>query len=91
MPTNILTTGTTAANSADIVVTTTPVALALKGPSAPYGGDSQARVQVQMKDDAGSYFQVDEMHAGKPAIVLHAAGTYRVSRSAGPSVGVFQG
>lgn len=87
MATQILAVGTTAADSADVVVTT-PVTVCLKDAAGPYVA-SGAHVNVSLKDDAGQYFIVDQMTNGKPAIVISGPGTYRFSRLAGVGCGVF--
>jgi hypothetical protein len=88
MPTNILTAGTTAADSSDVVVPSgTLLTVGLKD-AAGTQVDSTCVVHVQLKDDAGQYFRVDQLDNGKPALVL-APGTWRFSRVAGASCGVF--
>ena len=87
---NILTTGTSAADSADIVVTTTPLTVCLKDAAGPLVG-AGALVYVLLKDDTGQYFTFAQLDRGHPAIVLTGAGTYRFSRVAGTSCGVFSG
>lgn len=89
MPTQILAAGTTAADSADVVVAAgTPLTVCLKDAAGPYIS-SQARVEIKVKDDAGQYFYVDVLSGGKPALVISGPGTYRFSRIAGASCGVF--
>lgn len=88
MPTQILANGSTAANSADVVVADgDELTVCLKdasGPTLPAG----ARVEVRLKDDAGEYFKVDRLTTQRPALVL-SGGTYRFSRQAGVTCGVF--
>lgn len=90
MPTQVLAVGSTAADSSDVVVaagSTLTVALNdAAGPDTPY----PAEVDVLLKDPAGQYFRVDKLTPAKPALVL-AAGTWRFSRVAGTSCGVFSG
>lgn len=87
---NIITTGTTAVDSADVVVTTTPLTVCLKDAAGPViaGG---ALVYILLKDDTGQYFQFAQLDRSQPALVLSGAGTYRFSRVAGTSCGVFSG
>ncbi len=90
MPTQLIAVGTTAVSSADVVVTTTPVTVSLKDAAGPFvaGG---AEATIELKDDAGQYFQIDSLTNGKPAVVISGPGTYRISRKAGTSCGVFSG
>lgn len=91
MPTQILAIGTTALDSADQVVSAgTPLTVCLKDAAGPSVGDL-ASVEIQLKDDAGQYFKIDELNALKPAVMIVAPGTYRFSRRAGVSCGVFSG
>jgi hypothetical protein len=87
----ILAVGTTAADSSDVVVANgSSLAVCLKdaaGPRVALG----ALVHILMKDDAGQYFRVGQLNAEKPAAVIDGGGTYRFSRVAGISCGVFQG
>lgn len=89
MPANILTTGTAAADSSDVVVASgSTLTVALKDVAGPSVSGS-AKVNVFLKDDAGQYFLVDELTgAGQRAMVI-SAGTWRFSRVAGESCGVF--
>lgn len=89
MATQILPVGTTAADSADVVVASgNQLTVCLKDAAGPKvaGG---ALVLILLKDDAGQYFRVDALDAAKPAVLIVAAGTYRFSRLAGVSCGVF--
>jgi hypothetical protein len=90
MATEVLAIGTTAANSSDIVVAAgTTLTLALKdaaGPTVASGG----YVKLQLKGDAGEYWDVDALTPSRAALVVVGAGTYRVSRVAGGSCGVFR-
>jgi hypothetical protein len=88
--TNILTTGTTEANSADVVVAAgTPITVCLKDAAGP--SVSGAVVYILLKDDAGQYFKVGELSGTgeQAARVITAPGTYRFSRPDGISCGVF--
>lgn len=97
MPTQILSVNTTAADSSDVVVAAgTPVTVALKDAAGPLvgvtnGAAKPAVVQIKLKDDAGEYFLVDQLTSAKPALVIYGPGTYRFSRLAGTSCGVFSG
>lgn len=80
---NVLTTGTTAADSADITLTTDTV-VGLKA-AAP-----QSEVIVKIKDDGAAYNVIGTLTSEEPAKVL-PPGVYRFTRPAGPSCGVYQG
>ena len=85
MPSNILTTGNTAADSADVVVAAgTPLTVVLKG-----ADKYKAQVLIKLKDDVGTYTQVGSLSGADPAKCIVAPGTYRFSRVAGASCGVF--
>lgn len=91
MPTEILAVGTTAADSADVVIAsgdTLTVALKDAAGTALARG---ARVSIQLKDDDGQYFEVGRLSVAKPAQVITGPGTYRFHRDAGTSCGVFSG
>lgn len=84
MATQILAVGTTAANSADIVVGSgSSLLIGLKEPAAG------AEVKVSVKDDAGNYLYVGSLNVSRSTATLSAPGTYRLSRVAGASCGVF--
>ncbi len=87
MPTQILSTGTTAADSADVVVADgETLTVGLKG-----AADTKARVLIFLKDDGGGYNGVGELSAVRPATVIAAPGTFRFTRIAGAACGVFSG
>jgi hypothetical protein len=91
MATEILAVGTTAADSSDVVVAAgEQLTVALKDAAGPMvlGG---ALVHILLKDDDGAYFRVDQLSSVKPALMIVAPGTYRFSRVAGTSCGVFSG
>lgn len=91
MATQILAAGTTAANSADVVVAAgTPLTVCLKDAAGP-AVEPGAMVNILLKDDAGQYFRVAHLDRGRPALIIDGAGTYRFSRVAGVSCGVFSG
>lgn len=91
MPTQILAVGTTALDSSDVVVAAgTPLTVSLKDAAGPKLA-SGVLVHISLKDDAGQYFRVDQLSFAKPALMIVAAGTYRFSRIAGASCGVFSG
>jgi len=82
----ILSTASTAADSADItVVAGTPLTVCLKGSVAG------AEVIVSLKDDASAYNQVRRLTHLSPATCISAPGTYRFTRVAGAACGVFSG
>lgn len=83
MATQILATGATAADSADIAITEATT-VALKGTA-----DSSAQVIIKLKDDAGGYNVVGELSSEEPAKLIIAPGTYRFTRVAGSTCGVF--
>lgn len=81
MATNIISTGTTATDSSDTTFTTdTLVSLKDAVPGA--------QVNISAKDDAAAYQRVGVLTQDKPSGIL-PAGTYRFSRLAGASCGVF--
>lgn len=85
MATELLATGSTAANSSDLVVAAgTPVTVGIKGTV-----DAQARVRVTLKDDSAAYTDVGEITPFRPALCISAPGTYRFTRVAGSVCGVF--
>jgi hypothetical protein len=91
MATEILAVGTTAANSSDVVVAAgSELTVSLKAAAGPRVLPG-AFVHILLKDDAGQYFRIGHLNGAKPALVLAAAGTYRFSRLAGASCGVFSG
>lgn len=91
MATEILAVGTTALNSSDVVVSSGSTLTVCLKDAAGVSIDTAARVDIQLKDDAGQYFTVAGLTGGRPSIVIVGAGTYRFSRPAGVSCGVFSG
>jgi hypothetical protein len=86
MATEILATGSTAADSADVVVAAgTPVTVGLKGVA-----DGQARVLISLYDGA-AYNVVGELRSHSSSTQITAPGTYRFSRVAGATCGVYSG
>ncbi|RWN51392.1 MAG: hypothetical protein EOS04_24270 [Mesorhizobium sp.] len=84
MAAELLATGSTAANSSDLTVSAgTPVTVGLKG------WVTDAKVYIYLKDDAAAYNLVGKLTAYEPATSITAPGTYRFSRVAGASCGVF--
>lgn len=84
MPTNLISTGTTAATSSDVVLADGEAAnWALK--SAAEG----AEVHIDLKDDAGAYHSIGRLLSSDPAKNVSGPGTYRARRIAGASCGVF--
>lgn len=88
MATEILAVGMDAADSSDVTVASGDVLTVAVKDVAPPLVDQNALVDVQLKDDDDNYFNIDILEAGRPALVL-SAGTYRFSRRAGGSCGVF--
>lgn len=88
MPTEILAVAATQADSSDVVVAAgDELTVAIKDANPP-AVDPNALVDVQLKDDDSNYFNVDLLDSSRPALIL-GAGTYRFSRRAGGSCGVF--
>lgn len=85
MAAQILATADTAASSPDVVVTSSLV-VALKGVT---GGE--AVVTISVKDDAGTYQNIGSLTSHSPSTVISAPGTYRFTRKAGATCGVFSG
>lgn len=87
---NVLSIGTTSANSSDVVVEA--AAVGSFGLKKTGGGELSrgALVKIYRKDDVGGYNFVGRLNGSQPFITL-PEGTYRFSRAAGPSVGVFSG
>lgn len=85
MATQILATGSTQADSADVTVAAgTPVTVGLKGVT-----DQSAVVLISLKD-AGAYNQTGgRLTSDVPSLMISAPGTYRFSRVAGATCGVF--
>lgn len=90
MATNILTVGDTAENSSDVVVVAgTPLTACLKYTGAQT--DDGAIVDILLKDDAGAYWPIGKLTAYSPSTIITGPGSYRFSRRAGASCGVFGG
>lgn len=87
--TQLLTVGTTAADSADVVVASgSTLTVALNDADATLV-DPTAIIHVSLKDPSGLYFRQFSLDANNASMVI-AAGTWRFSRPASsPSVGVF--
>lgn len=91
MATEILAIGTTAESSADVTVSAgSTLTVCLKDAGGSVIGPG-ASVEIQLKDDDGEYFTVAVLSAAKLALVITGAGTYRFTRRAGTSCGVFSG
>lgn len=91
MATEVLAVGTSAANSSDVTIAEgEQLTVCLKDAAGTRVGNG-AKVEIQLKDDDNEYFAVDTLHSGKVAVVIAGAGTYRFSRIAGVSCGVFSG
>lgn len=88
MPASIMAVGTSALNSSDLVVAANSrLTVGLKAAAGP---KVNARVVISIKDDAGIYYQIDEL-SPRTTVKELVAGTYRFERPAGPSCGVFSG
>lgn len=91
MATEILAIGTTAASSSDVTVSAgSTLTVCLKDAAGAVVG-SGACVEIQLKADSNEYFTVATLSASKPGLVISGAGTYRFTRRAGTSCGVFSG
>lgn len=84
MPTQLLATGDTAANSSELVVADgSVVTVCIKGDTSP------VYVGIYLKDDAAAFHKVGELNSFSRAIAISAPGTYRFTRVAGENCGVF--
>lgn len=83
--TQVLASGSGAAQSADIVVTTTAVTLVLWDTAGPKV-DEMAAAFVEIKASNGQYIRYGMLSASKPFYVLKYPGTYRVVRYAGAAI-----
>jgi len=89
MPTNVLTTDSTNADSSDVVVAANEeLTVCIKDAAGP-GVDTDAKVDVLLKDDGGLYFRVDQLGRNRMALIV-GAGTWRFTRVSG-TCGVFSG
>lgn len=87
MATQILAAASTAADSADVTVAAgTPLTVGLKGVT-----DQNAIVIISLKDDAPAYNVVGRLTSDVPSLMISAPGTYRFSRVAGATCGVYSG
>jgi hypothetical protein len=83
---NLITTGTTAATSADIVLADgASILISLKSPA------DGAEVHIDLKDDASVWQSMGRILASDPAKTVYGPGTFRARRIAGASCGVFSG
>lgn len=83
--TNIIATGSTAANSGDVAIAA-GTTVGLKG---LIPGASDALVRIELKDDGAAYNQVGLLTPGQPVLVINGAGTYKFTRAAGGTCGVY--
>ena len=84
MATEILSTGSTAANSSDVVIAEGgALTVCLKGAAAG------SAVVISLKDDGSSYNVIGVINSQNPSVLISAAGTYRFTRIAGSACGVF--
>jgi hypothetical protein len=89
MASDVLAVGTTAASSTDVTIAAgDQLTVCLKDAAGPIIA-SGARVDVQLKGDNSEYFTVATLNSAKPGLVITGAGTYRFTRAAGISCGVF--
>lgn len=92
MATNLLSVGTDTTPSDDFIVGSgEQKTISLKSNSTD-NTFPNAQVYLQLKDDTNKYWTVDTLTTHKPAVILSAAGTYRLVRKAGgKAVGAFSG
>lgn len=91
MPENILTNGTSAADSTDQIIPAGTTVGLKSGDMVGSNIPDDAEVIVYIKDDLGQYIEVDRMNSGKAQIVILGPGVFRFSRVAGGNCGVFRG
>jgi hypothetical protein len=83
--TQILPVASTAADSADVVLASgSRLTIGLKGVV-----DSAAEVRVFLKDDVNAYNLIGSINGSVLAVEISAPGTYRFSRVAGGTCGVY--
>lgn len=86
MATQLIATGSSAANSSDVTLAA--------GESAVFSlkaAATGAEARIEIKDDAGGYTDVGRLITLDPAKLVSGPGTYRVRRVASGSCGVFSG
>ncbi len=89
MATEVLAINTTAASSSDVTIASgDQLTVCLKDAAGPSVG-AAARVDIQLKGDNSEYFTIATLSNAKPGLVITGAGTYRFTRAAGVSCGVF--
>lgn len=91
MPTELLAIAAGAANSADVPVAAGATAgVCLKDAAGPFV-NTQARVFLEAKDDAGQYFTFKTLTSSDQGCIVNGPVTFRARReSNGEAVGVFQ-
>lgn len=90
--TELLATGTSAANSSDFTLAAGESATLFLKDADGGGLNSRALVYLEVKDETGQYTTIDSLTTNKPGFVLTAIGTFRVRRPAGgDSCGVSRG
>lgn len=91
MAVQLLSVAATAAVSADVVVTDTPVTFSLFGAAPPLLPNGVV-VLIQIKDAATNYTTIGQINDEVPAVVAAGPATYRLSRpTQRNSVGAFSG
>jgi hypothetical protein len=84
MATQLLATGSTAADSTELTVSAgTPVTVSIKGDTSP------VEVQIKLKDDASGFRVVGMLTSDRPALCISAPGVYKFTRQLGQTCGVF--
>lgn len=82
MPTQLISIGTGAANSSDIVLADGETAsVGIKASSSPIISTG-CRVDIFIKDDGGTYWVLGGLSSSRPATIISGPGTYRLTRPA---------
>ncbi len=76
----LIATGTTLANSADVVVAAgTPATVFLKDATGQ-SVDAGANALIQIKSAGGEYFDIGALTSKEPALAITSPGTFRIVR-----------
>lgn len=90
MATELLPVASGAVNSADFTISAGESATICRKDATAPAIDRDNSISIQLKDDAGAYWDVHSLIGEEVACIISGAGTYRVRRVCG-SVGVFRG
>ncbi len=90
MATELLPVASGAVNSADFTIAAGESATICRKDATAPAIDRDNSISIQLKDDAGAYWDVHSLIGEEVACIISGAGTYRVRRVCG-SVGVFRG